>query len=142
MEFEKIIHLEEAGTLKNFISRSEQNSIFSLKITGFINKKDIDDVLDDMCTSEGEYDDDGDNRRGRGKVPFGNAFDEHAHPHVLEQQRERHRARQKRNAGVVADGRAAREHAEQRHLRARERRAEPHAACKRIAQAHDLKVFT
>lgn len=59
MEYEKIIHLEEAGTLKNYISRSEQNNIFSLKITGFINKKDVDDVLDYMCSSEGDYDDDG-----------------------------------------------------------------------------------
>lgn len=59
MEYEKIIHLEKAGTLKNYISRSEQNNIFLLKITGFINKNDVDDVLDDMCSSEGEYDDDG-----------------------------------------------------------------------------------
>lgn len=59
MEYEKIIHLKEAGTLKNNISRSEQNNIFSLKITGFINKKDVDEVLDYMCSSEGEYDDDG-----------------------------------------------------------------------------------
>ena len=59
MEYEKIIHLKEAGTLEKYISRSEQNNIFSLKITGFINKKDVDDVLDYMCTSEGEYDEDG-----------------------------------------------------------------------------------
>ncbi len=59
MKNEKIIHLEEAGTLKDFISRSEQNNIFSLKIIGFINKKDVDDVLEYMCSSEGDYDEDG-----------------------------------------------------------------------------------
>ena len=59
MEYEKIIHLKEAGTLKNNISRSEQNNLFSLKINGFINKQDVYDVLDYMCSSKGEYDDDG-----------------------------------------------------------------------------------
>jgi cell surface protein len=50
------IHLEKANTLSNFISEDDKYSITSLKITGFIGIKDIDKVLDDMCSAEGQYD--------------------------------------------------------------------------------------
>lgn len=53
-----LIHLEEANTLSNFITPEECNSVVSLKITGFIGRKDFDDVLDDMCDVYGLYDDD------------------------------------------------------------------------------------
>ena len=58
MEYEKTIHLEEPGTLGKFISYSERQSLTSLKVTGVINRKDIDDVLDEMCSSEGHYEGD------------------------------------------------------------------------------------
>lgn len=54
---EKIIHIEQAGTLKNNISETEKMNITHLKISGFLNSKDF-DVLDEMCTSDGEFDDD------------------------------------------------------------------------------------
>ncbi|SHG05443.1 Leucine rich repeat-containing protein [Mariniphaga anaerophila] len=54
---EKIIHLEQAGTLKNFISETEKMNITHLKISGFLNSKDF-DFLDDMCSSEVEFDED------------------------------------------------------------------------------------
>lgn len=54
----RIIHLQEANTLSNFLSPKEQNEIVSLKITGQIGEKDFDDVLDEMCNLYGEYDDD------------------------------------------------------------------------------------
>ena len=57
---EKIIHIEQAGTLKNFISETEKMNITHLKISGLLNSKDF-DILDDMCTSDGEFDDN-DNR--------------------------------------------------------------------------------
>ena len=58
MEISKIIHLEKPNTLSKFLSQKEQEEIVSLKITGLIGQKDFDDVLDSMCESEGEYDDD------------------------------------------------------------------------------------
>lgn len=58
METKKIIHLEKANTLANFLTLEERHSIVSLKITGFIGRKDFDDVLDDMCDVYGLYDDD------------------------------------------------------------------------------------
>ena len=57
-KFDKIVHLEKAGTLKNFISEKERMSLWSLKITGEINGADFDEVLDEMCSATGEYDDD------------------------------------------------------------------------------------
>lgn len=53
----KEIHIEKAGTLKNLLTKYEKNYVSHLKISGFLNSKDF-DVLDDMCTSEGEFDDD------------------------------------------------------------------------------------
>ena len=58
MDKTRIIHLKEANTLSNFLSEEERQTIVSLKITGVIGEKDFNDVLDDMCTSFGEYDDD------------------------------------------------------------------------------------
>lgn len=60
MENRKIIHLEEPNTLSNFLTKEERENIVSLKITGFMGRKDFEDVLDDMCDTFGEYDDDDD----------------------------------------------------------------------------------
>ena len=57
MEETKIIHLKEPNTLSDFLSEEERQTVVSLKITGVIGQKDF-DVLDDMCTAEGIYDDD------------------------------------------------------------------------------------
>ena len=54
----KVIHLEEPNTLSNFLTEEERHTLVSLKITGFIGFKDFDDVLDDMCSAWGEYDED------------------------------------------------------------------------------------
>ncbi len=54
----KVIHLEAANTLENFLTPEERYSVVSLKITGFIGRKDFDDVLDDMCHVQGLYDED------------------------------------------------------------------------------------
>lgn len=56
MEREKTIHLEKPNTLSAFLNEEKRQTIVSLKITGAIGLKDI-DVLDDMCTAWGEYDD-------------------------------------------------------------------------------------
>lgn len=56
MEKSKTIHLEEPNTLASFLTEEERQNIVSLKITGFVGTKDFDDVLDDMCMCEGEYD--------------------------------------------------------------------------------------
>ena len=56
IQFDKIIHLDTPGTLNNFISDQEKMALSSLKITGYINATDIDDVLDEMCDAVGEYD--------------------------------------------------------------------------------------
>ena len=58
MEKSKVIHLEEANTLSSFLTSEERHTLVSLKITGFIGRKDFDDVLDDMCDVYGLYDDD------------------------------------------------------------------------------------
>lgn len=60
MEEIKIIHLNEANTLSKFLSEEERQTIVSLKITGVIGDKDFNDVLDDMCSAEGIYDEDDD----------------------------------------------------------------------------------
>ena len=57
MEISKIIHLERPNTLTSFLTEEERRTIVSLKITGLVGQKDFDDVLDDMCNCEGEYDD-------------------------------------------------------------------------------------
>lgn len=58
MENTKLIHLEKPNTLSKYLSKEERDKIVSLKITGFIGRKDFDDVLDGMCYLWGEYDDD------------------------------------------------------------------------------------
>lgn len=56
MEKSKVIHLENSNTLSNFLTQEERENIVSLKITGFIGQQDFDDVLDDMCSASGRYD--------------------------------------------------------------------------------------
>lgn len=55
MEFEKTVILDKAGTLSKYISYSERRKLHSLKVVGFLNAEDIREVLDEMCTSEGNY---------------------------------------------------------------------------------------
>ena len=55
MEKTKTIHLKEPNTLASFLSEEERQTITSLKIIGVVGVKDF-DVLDDMCTAWGEYD--------------------------------------------------------------------------------------
>ncbi|MDR1722861.1 MAG: hypothetical protein LBR84_02825 [Tannerella sp.] len=50
----KEIYLEKAGTLHKFLTESEKDNVTHLKLSGFINEKDF-DVLDDMCSSNGEH---------------------------------------------------------------------------------------
>jgi hypothetical protein len=57
-QFDKVVHLEKAGTLKKFISNDELMMLESLKITGKINKQDFDDVIEKMCDVFCWYDDD------------------------------------------------------------------------------------
>lgn len=71
---EKIIHIEQAGTLKNFVSETEKMNITHLKISGFLNSKDF-DVLDDMCTSDGEFDDDDNRTTYMDEPPFLTSLD-------------------------------------------------------------------
>lgn len=54
----RVIHLEKPNTLGEFLSEKERQEIVSLKITGYIGREDFEDVLDDMCTLWGVYDDD------------------------------------------------------------------------------------
>lgn len=56
MEKRKVIHLEEANPLSNFLTKEERENIVSLKITGLIGHRDFEDVLDEMCDACGEYD--------------------------------------------------------------------------------------
>ena len=56
----KEVHLEHAGTLKDFISEYEKQYLTALKITGEVNASDFNDVLDDMCHTWSEYEDDDD----------------------------------------------------------------------------------
>jgi hypothetical protein len=53
----KQIHVEHAGTLKQMITEYEKDHVTHLKISGTLNSKDF-DVLDDMCSSWVEYDED------------------------------------------------------------------------------------
>ncbi len=53
----KQIHVEQAGTLKQLITAYEKEHVTHLKISGLLNRKDF-DVLDDMCSSWVEYDED------------------------------------------------------------------------------------
>ena len=52
------IRLDTPGTLSKKIPLCLGLQITSLKITGFLNRQDFDDVLDDICSSMGVYDDD------------------------------------------------------------------------------------
>lgn len=52
------IRLDTPGTLSTKIPLCLGLQITSLKITGFLNRQDFDDVLDAICSSMGEYDDD------------------------------------------------------------------------------------
>ena len=54
MEKTKTIHLKEPNTLASFMSEEERQTITTLKIIGTVGVKDF-DVLDDMCTTWGEY---------------------------------------------------------------------------------------
>ena len=58
MEKKIIIHLDKPNTLSQHLTNCEIYNISILKITGVIGRKDIEDVLDDMCTAWGTYDDD------------------------------------------------------------------------------------
>ena len=49
METTKVIHLEKANTLAQFLSGKEREELVSLKVTGFIGRDDFEDVLDEMC---------------------------------------------------------------------------------------------
>lgn len=55
MEFEKTVILDKAGTLSKYISYSERRTLHSLKIVGVLNAEDVYEVLDEMCTSKGNY---------------------------------------------------------------------------------------
>ena len=50
------INIDVPGTLSEKIPEEIGDRISSLKISGVINYKDFDRVLDDMCTSLGEFD--------------------------------------------------------------------------------------
>ena len=50
------INIDVPGTLSEKIPEEIRDRISSLKISGVINYKDFDRVLDDMCTSLGEFD--------------------------------------------------------------------------------------
>lgn len=52
------IHLTEPGTLKKMLPREIWAELVGLKITGVIGRKDFDDVLDELCTSDGYFDED------------------------------------------------------------------------------------
>lgn len=57
MEFFKEVFLSEAGSLSDNITAQEIQNVTHLKISGNINSKDF-DILEDMCTSWGTYDED------------------------------------------------------------------------------------
>ena len=52
------IKIDEPGTLSNRMPSEIRDKIISLKISGSIDRKDFDNVLDEMCDSWGEYDED------------------------------------------------------------------------------------
>lgn len=56
MEAKKTIYIEEAGTLSTLITEEEKMTLTHLKIVGKINNRDVFDVIDDMCTTYGEFD--------------------------------------------------------------------------------------
>jgi len=57
MEIKKEVHLSKAGTLEQNITKNEKMSVTHLKVSGNINIKDF-RVLEDMCDSWWEYDED------------------------------------------------------------------------------------
>ena len=69
MELYKEIFLSKAGTLAKNITEREKENVTHLKISGNINAKDF-DVLDDMCTSWGSFDDDDNYIMEENEPPF------------------------------------------------------------------------
>jgi hypothetical protein len=69
MELYKEIFLSKAGTLARNITEREKENVTHLKISGYINSKDF-DVLDDMCTSWGEFDEDDNYIMDENEPPF------------------------------------------------------------------------
>lgn len=65
----KEIYLKKAGTLKNFISENEKMSLTHLKLSGYLNSNDFDELAD-MCTSSGEFDDDDNHTIHMSDPPF------------------------------------------------------------------------
>lgn len=57
MEKNVTIHLREPNTLARYLCSMQRQMVESLKITGVLGWEDF-DVLDDMCTTWGRYDDD------------------------------------------------------------------------------------
>ena len=56
MEKNKEIHLERPNTLADFLTEEERKEVVSLKISGVMGRRDFEDVLDDLCNSEGYHD--------------------------------------------------------------------------------------
>ena len=65
----KEIYLEKAGTLTDFITENEKMSVSHLKLSGLLNLKDF-DVLDTMCTSRVDFDEDDNYTIIEDKSPF------------------------------------------------------------------------
>lgn len=55
MSFIKCVHVEKAGTLNQLIPYNERDKITTLIITGFLEESDFDNVIDDMCRVEYDY---------------------------------------------------------------------------------------
>lgn len=58
MEKNITIHLREPNTLARYLCPMQRLIVESLKITGKLGRKDFEDVLDEMCSTDGYYDDD------------------------------------------------------------------------------------
>ena len=69
MELYKEIFLYKAGILAKNITEREKENVTHLKISGYINTEDF-DVLDDMCTCWGSYDDDDNYKMDENEPPF------------------------------------------------------------------------
>ena len=60
MRKNKIIHLKKPNTLADYISMEERQKVESLRISGFIGRKDFIEVLDNMCDVWVDYEDEDD----------------------------------------------------------------------------------
>ena len=60
MEKSKTIHLTKANTLASYLTEREQREVVSLKLSGPIGQRDIYDIIDGMCETEGYFDDNDD----------------------------------------------------------------------------------